>query len=240
MTIRNCHLMMQSLGKLDEMIISQAQVIYKELIEGKLPEQLRFFTGGNSGINELSIHAMNKVKSELNKSNKAFLDYLVSDCACAILAKNKIKIHLDTGNIYCDNTNLEESIYDFILAQQIEPKKPLDYEINFTGGFNSYINEIMNPITDNRDDLHTLSASKVLFYHFNNLMHNLNEDTYKIRHIFISDNKYELEVLQSKNWSYFIKKMLEVSQGDISLLNMSKVSGDNSSQDVKMMIQKII
>ena len=88
--------MMQSLGKPDEMIILQAQVIYKELIEGKLPEQLRFFTGGNSGINKLRIHATNKVKSELNKSNKAFLDYLVSDCVCEILAKNKIKIHLDT------------------------------------------------------------------------------------------------------------------------------------------------
>ena len=237
MTIRNCRLMMQSLGKRDEMIILQAQVIYKELIEGKLPEQLRFFTGGNSGINKLRIHATNKVKSELNKSNKAFLDYLVSDCVCEILAKNKIKIHLDTRNIYCDNTNLEESIYDFILVQQNKPKKPLDYEINFTGGFNSYINKIMNP---NRDDLHTLSASKVLFYHFNNLMHNLNEDTYKTRHISISDNKYVLEVLQSKNWSYFIKKILEVSQGDISLLNMSKVSSDNLSQDVKMMIQKII
>ena len=237
MTIRNCCVMMQSLGKPDEMIILQAQVIYKELIEGKLPEQLRFFTGGNSGINKLRIHATNKVKSELNKSNKAFLDYLVSDCACEILAKNKIKIYLDTRNIYCDNTNLEESIYDFILTQQNKPKIPLDYEINFTGGFNSYINEIMNP---NRDDLHTLSASKVLFYHFNDLMHNLNEDTYKTRHILISDNKYMLEVLQSKFWSYFVKKILEVSQGDISLLNMSKVSSDNLNQDVKMMIQKII
>ena len=237
MTIRNCRLMMQSLGKPDEMIILQAQVIYKELIEGKLPEQLRFFTGGNSEINKLRIHATNKVKSELNKSNKAFLDYLVSDCACEILAKNKIKIYLDTRNIYCDNTNLKESIYDFILTQQNKPKIPLDYEINFTGGFNSYINEIMNP---NRDDLHTLSASKVLFYHFNNLMHNLNEDTYKTRHILISDNKYMLEVLQSKFWSYFVKKILEVSQGDISLLNMSKVSSDNLNQDVKMMIQKII
>ena len=237
MTIRNCCVMMQSLGKPDEMIILQAQVIYKELIEGKLPEQLRFFTGGNSGINKLRIHATNKVKSELNKSNKAFLDYLVSDCACEILAKNKIKIYLDTRKIYCDNTNLEESIYDFILTQQNKPKIPLDYEINFTGGFNSYINEIMNP---NRDDLHTLSASKVLFYHFNDLMHNLNEDTYKTRHILISDNKYMLEVLQSKFWSYFVKKILEVSQGDISLLNMSKVSSDNLNQDVKMMIQKII
>ena len=54
--------------------------------------------------------------------------------------------------------------------------------------------------------LHAHSAPKFSFCHFNNLMHDLNEDTYKIRRTLISDNKYVLEVLQSKNWSYFIKR----------------------------------
>ena len=111
---------------------------------------MRFFISGNSGINELRIQATNIQKSELNKSNKAFLDYLTSNYAPETLAKNKIKIHLDTGNIYRDNTNLEESIYDFLLAQQSETKKLLDYENNFTGDFNFYINEIIFPITDDR------------------------------------------------------------------------------------------
>ena len=97
---------------------------------------------------------------------------------------------------------MEESIYDFLRVQQHETKKLLDYEINFTGDSDSYINEIINPITDDRDDLHTHNASKFLFYNFNNLMRDLNED------IYISDDKYALEVLQSKNWSYFIEKVL--------------------------------
>ena len=215
-----------SLSKPDKMTIPHAQVIYKKLNEGKLPKQLRFFSSGNSGINELRIHATNKLNNELNKSNKAFLDYLTSHYAREILAKNKMEIHLDTGNIYHSNTNLEESIYDFLLAQQKETKKLLDYETNFTGGFDFYMNEIINPITDDRDDLHTHSASKFLFYHFNNLMHYLNEDTYKIRYTLISDNKYVLEVLQSKNWFYFTKKMLGVSQSHISLFNISRVEED--------------
>ena len=57
-------------------------------------------------------------------------------------------------------------------------------------------------------------------------MRDVNEDTYKIRHTLISDNKHALEVLQSNNWSYFIKKMLEVSQGDISSLNISGIGED--------------
>ena len=64
----------ESFAKPDEMTISQTQVIYKELNEGKLPEQLRFFTSGNSGIDELRIQVTSILKSELNKSNKAFLD----------------------------------------------------------------------------------------------------------------------------------------------------------------------
>ena len=80
---------------------------------------------------------------------------------------------------------MEESIYNFLHAHQKESKN-LDYEIyeiNFTGDFDSYIIEIINPLTVNRDDLHTHSASKFLFYHFNNLMRDLNEDTCNIRRL---------------------------------------------------------
>ena len=42
------------------MNIPQAQVIYKELNEGKLPKQLRFFLSGNSGINKLRMNTCNK------------------------------------------------------------------------------------------------------------------------------------------------------------------------------------
>ena len=71
------------------MTIPQAQVIYKELNKRKLPKQLRFFSGGNSGIREFRIYVMNKLKSELNKSNKVFLDYLTSDYAREVLKKTK-------------------------------------------------------------------------------------------------------------------------------------------------------
>ena len=84
---------------------------------------------------------------------------------------------------------MEKSIYDFLLTQQNKTKNLLDYEINFIGDFDSYINEIINSIIEDSDDLLTHSAAKFLFYHFNNLMHDLNEDTYKIRHTLISENK---------------------------------------------------
>ena len=100
------------------MTIPEEQVIYKESNEGKLSKQLRFLSGGNSGINELRIHAKNKLKSQLNKSNKAFLDYLTSDYTCEILAKNKIKIRLATGNIYRSELGREHLCFFTLVAKR--------------------------------------------------------------------------------------------------------------------------
>ena len=105
-----------------KMTIPQTQVMFEELNEGKLPEQLKFFSSGSSGRSGLKIRAIQKIGS-LNESNNAFLEYLTTDYGSEVLAKNKMKIHLETGNIYYNNKNMQERIYDFLLAQQDETKK---------------------------------------------------------------------------------------------------------------------
>ena len=58
-----------------------------------------FLSGGSSGgISELKIRAMEKI-GMLHESNNAFLEYLTTDFLGEVLAKNKMKIHLETGNI---------------------------------------------------------------------------------------------------------------------------------------------
>ena len=42
------------------------------------------------------------------------------------------------------------------------------------------------------------------------------------------DNQHALESLQSKDWSYFINRLLEVSSGDISSLNL------NDAEEIKI------
>ena len=79
-----------------------------------------------------------------------------------------MKIHLETGNIYYNNANMQENINDFLLAQQDK-----------TDNFDFYLNEIIAPITNDKDDMDTHSTSKFLFYHFNNLRFGLNENARK-------------------------------------------------------------
>ena len=56
------------------MTIPQTQVVFKELNKGKLPKQLKFFSGGSSRGSELKISAMEKI-GKLNESNNAFIEY---------------------------------------------------------------------------------------------------------------------------------------------------------------------
>ena len=83
--------------------------MFKELNDRKISEEFNFFEGGrNIGI--------------LNESNENFSDYLLSHFAREVLSKNKMKIHLDTRNIYYNNLNMTESIYSFMSVQEDEIK----------------------------------------------------------------------------------------------------------------------
>ena len=57
--------------------------------------------------------------------------------------------------------------------------KVTDYEIDLSDDCDFYLKEIIPPITNDKDDMDTNSTSKFLFYHFNNLRLDQNEDTYK-------------------------------------------------------------
>ena len=54
----------------------------------------------------------------------------MTDYAREIRAKNKRKIECETGNIYYNNINMQESIYYILLAQQDKIKKHMDYKID--------------------------------------------------------------------------------------------------------------
>ena len=178
---------------------------------------------------------MIKSVGSLYESNENLLDYLLSDSGREVLSKNKMKIHSDSGNIYYNDLNMKESIYDFMIAQQDETKKFVDFNLDINDDFHLYLNEVIIGTTDDKFDIDTHSTSKFLFYHFNNLRRDFGEEAYKIRHTIISDKLHAIEKLQSKNWPYFINRLLEVSDGDISLLtliNLNQNQNDTNELEI--------
>ena len=112
-------------------------------------------------------------------------------------------------------------------AQQDETKKVLDFDLDINDDFEFYLNEIIAGVTDDEYDIDAHNTFKFLSYHFNKLRRDLGEEAYKIRHTIVSDNQHALEVLQGKDWPYFINRLLEVSNGDSSngdLLSLSGIS----------------
>ena len=79
------------------------------------------------------------------ESNENFLDYyLSSDFGCEVLSKNKMKTHLDNGNIYYNNLNMRAYLY-FMIAQQDETKKLVDFNLDI----NDYFEVIIVQLTMN-------------------------------------------------------------------------------------------
>ena len=156
---------------------------------------------------------------QLNDSNKMFLEFLSSGFGRNILLKNKLKIHLESGQFFHNNIITNESIYDFLLKQQDETKKELLIEVPSGDDFEVYVRELLTNVKDDEYDLHTNSTAKFLFYYFNTyrLINRLNPLT--IRHSQIITNQEAISILQTNNWQYFVEQLLHIANGEINLDN---------------------
>ena len=55
---------------------------------------------------------------------------------------NKLKAHVESGNIYHNNTDTNESIYSFFEAQEDKTKKWIDFEVILPDDYNDYFMNI--------------------------------------------------------------------------------------------------
>ena len=96
---------------------------YKELTDKDFEIlDLDFFAGGDKNKKKLIDNAVLHV-GQLNESNKLFIEYLSSNLGSYVLSKNKLKIHLESGQFFHDNNITNESIYDFFVKQQDQTKE---------------------------------------------------------------------------------------------------------------------
>ena len=177
---------------------------------------LDFFAGGDKNSRKLMKTAASYI-GELNPSNRVFLEYLSSNFGATLLTKNKLKIHLESGQFFHNNIITNESIYDFLLKQQDETKRELYPEVLVGNDFEFYVNELLTNVQDNDYDLHTNSTAKFLLYNCNTLRLANRLKPLSIRHSQIVNNETAVSILQSNTWGYFIEQLLHFANGNISL-----------------------
>ena len=198
--------------------------IEQELPKPKIKKQLNqtldidldFFVGGDKNSKKLMKNAASYI-GELNQSNRVFLEYLSSNFGARLLTKNKLKIHLESGQFFHNNIITNESIYDFLLKQQDETKRELYPEVLVGNDFEFYVNELLTNVQDNDYDLHTNSTAKFLLYNCNTLRLANRLKPLSIRHSQIVNNETAVSILQSNTWGYFVEQLLHFANGNISL-----------------------
>ena len=127
------------------------------------------------------------------------------------MTENKITIHIETGNVYFDKTNTNESLYDFFTTHQDKKKKLINASFSYGGDFRTCITEFLMGIdveTDNRFDMLTNKNVKYLFYRYNDFLLSKNLPTISIRHSKIFENYNAVEEIQSRSWQYLIKSLI--------------------------------
>ena len=177
---------------------------------------LDFFAGGDKNSKKLMKTAASYI-GELNQSNRVFLEYLSSNFGARLLTKNKLKIHLESGQFFHNNIITNESIYDFLLKQQDETKRELYPEVLVGNDFEFYVNELLANVQDNDYDLHTNSTSKFLLYNCNTLRLSNRLKPLSVRHSQIVTNEKAISILQSNTWGYFVEQLLHFANGNILL-----------------------
>ena len=117
---------------LDEMKEEQDQT-FKETVENltetlskigeeDTPFESEFFTGRKNKKFDVYIRGIGP-----STKDTELLDFLQSDLCKEIMIDNKLKIHIETGNIYYDNEDTNELILGFLFNQQ----NPINGIINF-------------------------------------------------------------------------------------------------------------
>ena len=190
---------------------------------------LEFFElGGN--YEKLLENAVQNV-GELSKSNDEFLRYISSNFGKFVLVKNKMKIHLKTGNIFIEDKSTGESLYTFLKNQEDYRKKDLIIDIPIENDFNKYVREILENVVDDDYDLQTNATSKFLFYNFNNIRTGIERKVpYPIKHSEIVSNEIGLETIQNYNWQYFIEKIINILNQE-QLLERDDFKDDEEFED---------
>ena len=76
---------------------------------------------------------MQKNIGNLSKASLEVLKYLSSDYGKELLQKNKLKIHVESGEIFHDNVNTGENFYNCFSNQEDETKKFINLNLNLSG-----------------------------------------------------------------------------------------------------------
>ena len=154
--------------------------------------EFEFFTGGPNSKFDSFVKTFG-----LTNENLEFVDFLQSD-----YCKEILQTHIKTGNIYFNDTDTNESIFDFMKNQENTSKGLINTDLKFDGTYKNYFQWILNEFEaqeKTKYDFFSFQITKYLVYRFNDYQNSIGESLIKIRHSVVTDNYLAAEEVQNQN-----------------------------------------
>ena len=158
----------------------------------------------------------------LNKDNGNFIDFLSSDIGSQIFRENMLSVHIETGNVFYDNSNKNKSIYSFLLKQQDETKQIMHATLTYKDSFSNYLKYFLDDLENEsveKFDFFAHKSLKYLFYKFNDYLLFNRLNTVPVRHSRINENKIVTEKIQNRDWQYLVESVIKLVEHDKTHLN---------------------
>ena len=134
---------------------------------------------------------------------------LSSDIGSQIFIENSLSIHIETGNVYFDGYNTNESIYEFLLSQQDETKQKIHTTLSYSDTFSNYIRNFLDDIDH---------ETEYPFNRFNDFLPFRGQPILTVRHSKKTVDEIVLEEVQSKDWQYLTESLIQLVEIDNSHL----------------------
>ena len=171
--------------------------------------QFEFFQGGENAKFDSFMKNFG-----LTEENLKFIEFLQSEYCRKIFETNNLKIHIETGNIYYQDRDTNESIFHFIQNQQNITKGVIQKDFKFSSDYKDYYQWILNQFDAHEKtnyDLLSFQNTKFLVYRYNDILRSGGNEIIKIRHSQLTDDYLATSEIQNQDWQYFIERILELS-----------------------------
>ena len=113
-----------------------------------VPFESEFFNGGEN--NKFRDFILGLTGAETDDNTIKFVNFLESKICKKTLVDNKLKIHIETGNIYYDNNDTNESIHSFILAQLNPIAGEINHDFTFDRDYSTYFQWINDAFSESK------------------------------------------------------------------------------------------
>ena len=187
---------------------------------GEEPENIYFFYGGES---EGFVNALEFLG--ISPENREFAAFLLSDLGRKTMTQNKLGIHVDSGDIFYDNHNTEESFSSFLLSQQNEEAAFVPKKSSYSNLFEKYITSFLQNLSiDDQEkfDLLTFKNSKYLFYRLNDFVKVYGNPRHRLLHTRKMKDSVALKKIEDNNKQFLVEKIIH----DVGFGNKNQIKSE--------------